>query len=447
MIKQYKCPNCGGAVGFDSESQRMSCPYCDCEFEIADLEDYRKELEENPREGICWTEMDVACDWQGAEVDDLTCGSCPSCGAELMGDANTAAMVCPCCGNAQIVERRLSGLLRPDWVIPFRLDRNAALAALAKFCEKKRLLPDSFWEENRIEGVQGLYVPFWLFDARARGHIRYRASKVTTWSDSRFNYIKTDYYSVVRDGAMAFEKIPADGSDKMDDKYMDSIEPFRYEDLKPFRTAFLAGFTAEKYDVPAEKSRDRAGARIRASIEEEFARSVSGYSSVKLESTSIDIENGKVHYSLFPVWVLNTKHRNKNHVFMMNGQTGVLAGKLPVDTAKCWKYRLLFTGIFGGLFALAAQALRHFVMEDVPFLHPHNYFMLGIGLVLALVTGFSIVGAWKCGMDTVNPEAGACQYAVPGSLEFRQKKDRFLYSNIVKTMRAEQAAGGGRGRR
>jgi len=260
-------------------------------------------------------------------------------------------MVCPCCGNAQIVKARLSGLLKPDWVIPFKLDKEVAVSALKKFCHGKRLLPSSFKEEKRVESVQSLYLPFWLFDAKARGHIRYRATRVNSWSDSRFHYTKTEYYSVVRDGVLDFEKIPVDGSDKMDDAYMDAIEPFEYADLKDFNTAFLAGHTAEKFDVNVEQSKERASGRIKTSVEDQFKRSVTGYTSVKTENSNVNIEGSKVHYSLFPVWVLNTLHKGKSYVFMMNGQTGRLAGRLPTDRGKCWKYRGLIAGIFGAVLA------------------------------------------------------------------------------------------------
>jgi len=448
-IKQYKCPNCGGAVSFDSSIQKMGCPYCDSEFEIADLDDYQNELEAHSREGVCWTaKVEEAPGWDDSELDGLACGACPSCGAELVGDENTIATVCPCCGNAQIVKRRVAGLLKPEWIIPFRLDKKAAQEAVQKFCNGRRLLPDCFHEQNRVGGIQGLYLPFWLFDAKARGHIRYRATRVSSWSDARFHYTKTDYFSVVRDGTMGFEKIPVDGSDKMDDDYMDAIEPFDYADLKDFKTAFLAGYTAEKFDVPAEKSRDRAGTRIKATMEDEFARSVSGYVSVRTESSSVDVENGKVHYSLFPVWVLNTPYKGKNYAFMMNGQTGRLAGRLPADRGKCWKYRLLFAGVSGAVLTLGVLALRLFAAD---WYHPA---LLAAAWVLALATGFGVVRAWKNAMDTALRKTHACEYAIPGSLSFKQKKDRFLYSTLTKIPRANQnppgggmrAGGGGRRR-
>jgi hypothetical protein len=270
-------------------------------------------------------------------------------------------MVCPNCGNTQIVLKRLDGLLKPDYVIPFKLDKKAAVEALKNFYKGKRLLPDSFKKENRVNSIQGVYLPFWLFDAQADASIRYKATKTSAWSDSQYNYTKTDFYSVVREGSLSFEKVPVDGSEKMDDAYMDAIEPFDYGQLKDFQTAFLSGYLAEKYDVDATKSKERAGVRIKNSIENEFRKSVAGYSSVITESSVVDVKEGKVSYSFFPTWILNTKYKKENYMFVMNGQTGLLAGRLPVDSGKVTKYLLLIGGITGLALTFIIQALAVFI--------------------------------------------------------------------------------------
>jgi len=361
-VKEYKCPNCNGVVKFDIQSQNMKCPYCDTEFEIAALEEYQKETAAPEKDQFEWDEENAPKSWDNEdELNDLTQGSCPSCGAELLGDKNTAAMVCPNCGNSQIMLKRLTGLLKPDYIIPFKLEKKDAVEALKKFYKGKRLLPNSFKDENRINSIQGVYLPFWLFDAKASGNIRYKATKVKHWFDANFNYTKTDYYSIVRDGSLVFEKVPVDGSEKMDDDYMDAIEPYDYSQISNFETAFLSGHIAEKYDVSAEQSKERAGRRIKASLENEFAKSVTGYATVFKERSVVDVEGGKVSYGLFPVWILNTKYKNKDYIFLMNGQTGRLVGKLPAESKKCWKYRLLFTLIFGAFFTLAIQLIRIFM--------------------------------------------------------------------------------------
>jgi predicted RNA-binding Zn-ribbon protein involved in translation (DUF1610 family) len=352
----------------------MKCPYCDTEFEIAALEEYQKTLaspanvystephsgEGSPLDNYAWKTEGQIQAWEEGDLNELTTGSCPSCGAELVGDINTVAMVCPCCGNAQIVSKRLSGMLKPNYVIPFKLDKTAAKDALKTFYLGKRLLPNFFKEDNHVNNMQGIYIPFWLFDAKALAHIRYKATKKKSWSDSNYYYTKTDHYSVIRNGSLGFEKVPVDGSERMDDSYMDAIEPFDYSKIKDFESAYLSGYSAEKYDVDAEKSKERAAKRIKATVESEFAKSVTGYASVVPESSNVNVEGGNVSYSLFPVWILNTKYRKENYVFMMNAESGRLVGRLPSDPAKEWKYRLMFTGIIGLACTLLIQALRIF---------------------------------------------------------------------------------------
>ena len=360
-IKEYKCPNCDGVVKFDSASQKMKCPYCDTEFEIESLIEYQKTIAAPEKDRINVDTSKASAAWDSADLGDLSTGSCPSCGAELVGDKNTIATVCPCCGNSQIVQQRVRGLLKPEYVIPFQLDKNAAVEALKQFCNGKKLLPNFFKEENHINSIQGLYVPFWLFDAKSHGHVTYKAAKTSVWSDSNYNYSKTDFYRVTREGRLAFEKIPVDGSEKMNNDYMDAIEPFDYSKLKGFLTAYLSGYIAEKYDVSIEASKERAVGRMKNSLEYQFAQSVQGYSSVRAERSIVNVEDGKISYSLLPVWILNTKYNNENYQFIMNGQSGFLAGRLPIDKGKARKYLFMFTAGFGIASTLIIQLLRIFL--------------------------------------------------------------------------------------
>ncbi len=428
-IKEYKCPNCGGAVKFDSSSQKMKCPYCDAEFEIKALEECNFDWGEKKSDEIL----------NENELDDLSTGVCPSCGAELLGDKNTVAMVCPCCGNAQIVSQRLSGFLKPDYLIPFKQDKKFAIEALKRFSKGKRLLPDFFTEDNHINNIQGLYVPFWLFDAKADGHICYKATKEKTRKDSSFVYKETSFYSIVRDGSISFEKIPVDGSEKMDDTYMDAIEPFNYKQLKEFHTSFLAGYIAEKYDVDAEKSKERAETRIEASVEDEFASSIEGYDSVEVESSSINVKGSTPSYALFPVWVLNTKYKEKNYLFMMNGESGKLVGKLPIDSRKIWKYGFIYSGIVSVIFAilcLAAFLLNKEGFMNLNILSAKEILAYTLSLLIfALGIGFGYVWSWRSSMNTAVSPGQANAYMVENSLKFREKKDKFLYNSVSKTKR------------
>ena len=346
VLQEYKCPCCDGAIAFDSGIQKMKCPFCDTEFEMEALAAYDSELKNETADDLQWKTAD-ATPWQ---EDGIRSYVCKSCGGEIIGDENTAATACPYCGNPVVMMEQFSGTLKPDLVIPFKLDKKAALAALKRHYEGKKLLPKVFKDENHLQEIQGVYVPVWLFDTQAEADVRYRATQVRVWSDSRYDYTQTSYFAVSRSGSLGFERIPVDGSTKMDDTLMESIEPFDHKDAVDFQTAYLAGYLANKYDVDAEESIERANTRVRQSTEEAFAETTQGYTSVIPQYSSIRLQDGKVQYALYPVWLLNTKWNGKTYTFAMNGQTGKLVGDLPMDKAL---YNKWFFGITAAVSAVA----------------------------------------------------------------------------------------------
>jgi predicted RNA-binding Zn-ribbon protein involved in translation (DUF1610 family) len=340
----------------------MKCPFCDTEFEMAAMAEYQKELaaaSASKQAGSIVGKVEIPDKaFDDSELDDYASNTCPSCGAEFIGGKNTVATLCPNCGNVQIVQKRLSGMLKPQYVIPFKLDKKAAVEALNNLYKGKRLLPGLFTKGNRINSVQPVYFPFWLYDAQAEGRVNYKATKTKSWSDSSYNYTETEYYSVVREGSLALAKVPVDGSERMDDSYMDAIEPFKYSDMKDFDKAFLAGYLAEKYDVDAEQSKERAIKRMKQTMVNEIAKSIPGYTSITPENSNITVKSGKVHYALFPVWILNTKYLGKNYYFLMNGQTGQVAGKLPLDMGRLVMYMTAITGTIGAALTFILYAVR-----------------------------------------------------------------------------------------
>ena len=344
VLQEYKCPCCGGAIEFNSKSQKMKCPYCDTEFDVETLKGYDAALKNDAEDNMEW-ETSAGSEWESGETDGLKTYVCKSCGGEIVGDETTGATSCPFCGNPVVMMGQFSGALKPDIIVPFKLDKKAAKEGLQKHLSGKRLLPKIFKNQNHIDEIKGIYVPFWLFDADADARVRYRATSVRMWEDDEYNYTETSYFDVHRSGSVGFENVPVDGSSKMPDDLMESIEPFNINDAVDFQTAYLAGYLADKYDVTADESIDRANERIKRSTEETFASTVTGYNTVTTENSSINLLNGKAKYALYPVWILNTTWKDKKFTFAMNGQTGKFVGDLPVDKAAAAKW---FAGIAVG---------------------------------------------------------------------------------------------------
>ena len=277
--------------------------------------------------------------------------NCPSCGAQITGDDTLGSTVCPYCGQSTIVKGQFEGTLRPDYIIPFKVDKKAAMTAFEADFKNAPFLPDEFKSKKKIEEMAGVYVPFWMFDCDCDAYITYNAQRVTRWSDSNYNYTKTDYFKLFRAGSVGFANIPVDGSKKADDAYMEAVEPYNYEDAVDFNGAYLSGYLADKYDVSAEESIERANERVKNSTIAAFNDTTGMFQMVTPDESRVSFSNGKIRYSLLPVWMLNIKYLDKMYQFMVNGQTGKVVGEYPVDKSKKWKY---FARIAGICYAVAA---------------------------------------------------------------------------------------------
>lgn len=355
-VKEYKCPCCNGAIAFDSEVQKMKCPYCDTEFEMETLKAYDEDLMGDGEDDLEWKSK-AGGKWKNGEADEMSVYSCKSCGGDIIADSTTAATSCPYCGNPVVFAGQFKDKLRPDCVIPFKLDKEKAKAALKKHFKGKRLLPKVFADENHLDEIKGVYVPFWLFDADTESNMRYKGTKIHMWSDSKYNYTQTNYFSLVRGGNLDFERVPVDGSTKMADDLMESLEPYNFKDAVDFQTAYLAGYLADRYDVSSEESIGRANERIKQSIEDEFLKTTSGFTGVRIENSSVRLGKSSAKYALYPVWLLTTSWKNKNYIFAMNGQTGKFVGNLPMDKKAYFKWLFGIAGIAGAIIFALESAL------------------------------------------------------------------------------------------
>lgn len=342
-ITNYQCPACTAPLRFDGESGKLQCDFCGSTYEVPEIEKLYAEKDKAAAKASEQAEKTAqkeaaektAAGW---DVDEnLRAYLCPTCGAELITEKTTAATSCPYCGNPSVVPGQLSGALKPEFVLPFKIEKEAAMAALHKHYGKRNFyLPKLFRSDNQIERVQGVYVPFWLFDATVSGSGQYDGQDSVTHTEGDYEVTRTMHYNVERAGTAEFNRIPVDGSKKMPDDYMDSIEPFDYTQLKPFSTAYLPGFLADCYDVSVEEASPRMETRCENSLDDLLRRDIP-HSVVVKKSFSSRVEKKEAHYALLPVWMLTTKWRDHTYLFAMNGQTGKFVGELPTDNGLFWR--------------------------------------------------------------------------------------------------------------
>ena len=365
-LREYKCPRCGGAVEFDSTLQKMKCPFCESVYTVDELEGKSNApgASDAPEQDDLSRDVSAGSRWESGEAESLRSYLCNSCGGEIICDSTTAASACPFCGNPVVMNAQFKGTLRPNLIIPFKKNREDAKKAYREHIKNKFLLPEAFKDENHIDEIKGIYVPFWLFDAAADGAVSYEATRSRSWQDASYRYTETSVFRVQRSGRAKFSAVPVDGSKKMPDVLMESIEPYQVSEAVDFKTAYLAGYLADRYDVDAVQSVDRANARVKKSVEELFKTTVSGYDAVRTENSTVRVKNGTAKYALYPVWLLNTTYQGKQYTFAMNGQTGRFVGDLPMDKKRYKKLlALVMAGSTLGIYAVAwlIHIIMHFI--------------------------------------------------------------------------------------
>jgi len=333
-LREFKCPNCDGRLEFDSHTQKLKCPYCDGTFDPDSFEDAKEFVVDNSN-------------WDDSDLVTYTCNSC---NGVIMADKNTAASSCPYCNNPVVMSGNVSGVLKPKKILPFLLDKDQAKQKYKQHLKGKILLPRAFKSDATIDEIKGIYVPYWIFDGKAKAKMWFDATKTRTWNEGDYTMVETSYYKLYRSGSVRFSKVPVDASSKVDDDITQSIEPFNYQQSKDFNQSYLAGYFADKYDVDVEESREVANKRISNSTKALFASTTATYDSVVPSASSIEIGNGNQEYVMYPVWLLNVKYKDKYYTFAMNGQTGKFVGDLPEEKGKL---AFLSIGIFLGVMSIS----------------------------------------------------------------------------------------------
>ncbi|SCY43881.1 hypothetical protein [Alkaliphilus peptidifermentans] len=341
----HKCPNCGGALEFNADTQSWKCEFC--------LSDFNNETIKSLEDSVI-SDNDSSIEEQLPKEDmefnnKARMYSCTSCGAEIVTDDVTAATFCYYCHSPAILPGQLSGKYRPAKVLPFKFKRDSATTTFINWCKKKPLLSKDFTSASQLELLSGIYVPFWLFDCDIRGKMTAEGRNIRTWVSGNKKYTETKYYDVVRAGTACFGKIPADGSKKIDDQLMETLEPFDYSQMEDFSMSYLSGYLAEKYDKDQNDVYGRISDRVQKYTDKLLRDAIKGYSSVSVKNCNVDIYKSKATYVLLPAWIFTYDYKGKKYIFAMNGQTGKVAGSLPLSKARMAAY---FSIISGSVFAI-----------------------------------------------------------------------------------------------
>lgn len=348
----FKCPNCGGGLVFNPETQQYKCEFCLSQFGLKELKEWEaglKAQDDKERKGQGEGQEGVGLGEK--EESRAVVYHCPSCGAEIVTDETTAASFCYYCHNPVVLEGRLDGRFSPDYVVPFAIDRKKAEEIFRQWIRGKRYVPAGFYSEQQIASMTGVYFPYWLYRCNVEGKMEAEGMKLRVWDAGNLRYTEKKTYHISRSGQMPVKDVARNALKKANAKLSAGVLPFPPDGLQPFHIGYLTGFQAEKRDMEKEQIKEAVEREVKDLAVSNLKGSASGYSSLRVQQLTAQIQDASWHYGLFPVWTLTYKspRNGKIYYFALNGQTGKVCGELPVDGKKLL---FLFLSVFSPLMAL-----------------------------------------------------------------------------------------------
>lgn len=277
--------------------------------------------------------------------------SCPSCGAQIVTDDTTAASFCYYCHNPIVLEERLRGDFKPDYVIPFQIDKKKAQEIFTQWISKKKYVPDYFYSPSQIESMTGVYFPYWLYSCQVKGDLQAEGKTVRVWDMGGLRYTETKVYDISRQGDMDVNSVARNALKKANRKLIDGVLPYRLNEKKDFSMGYLSGFMAENRDMEKDSFVKEVKDEVRQFALSNLKNQVSNYTSLQIRKNEAELTGEVWANALLPVWTVtyNDKARGKIYYFALNGQTGKIWGELPVDNKKL---AVLFLSIFIPVFII-----------------------------------------------------------------------------------------------
>ena len=306
----FHCVNCGGSMVFDVSLQQMRCEHCDSTLDptMFDFKD----------RGIAVDER----------YTDMARFTCQNCGAELVSTDDSIVGFCPYCGGQSLVAQ--SGEQHDvERIIPFKVSREQCSELYGTFAHKIRYLPKEFKDPSYLQKFTGIYMPYYLFDARF-GEASVNGEK-TVERNRRYDVVNTYHYDPTIEGAYRWGA-PCDASKYLDDEISDRVMPFDTTKDMPFNPAYLAGFYADASTVEPEMYYEDAASLAEDNMIGAITEQVMARDGVSVKpGAKVETEITAHHSTLFPMWFLTWRKDDRVAYAVVNGESGKVVSDLPLD--------------------------------------------------------------------------------------------------------------------
>ena len=275
---------------------------------------------------------------QRVSFPDTAIIACGTCGAQIAVDEHCTATVCPMCGSTQLLESRQEAGVPPDGVIPFRVDRETAQQNFAKWVKSRWFAPNRLKQAYQAGKLQGIYLPFWTFDAQVTSTYWGQGGNTHTVRDSKGN-TRTEIHWRPVSGTVGgfYDDLQVCATMNSASQVVEKVLPYNTcDNTLPFSPSYLSGFLAEHYAIPATQAVDTAKEQVRANQIEQAENDIRSRGFTHARVSNINIEYHKITYKhvLLPAWSSAFAYNGKQYMYIINGESGKVGGQRPYSIPK-----------------------------------------------------------------------------------------------------------------
>lgn len=333
----FPCEGCGADLHFDIGQQSLKCPYCGFVKELELRED--AEIREQDLEAML---ARVQARHDAGHADDQPGDlevRCESCGGTVLFSGTLTSSECPYCASPIQREKIHTATQRipVDGVLPFMVNEATARRKLAEWITSRWFAPNEFLKRG-VEGrFNGVYLPYWTFDAMTFNIYRGQRGEdytVTVGSgNNRRTETRTNWYPAHGNFQRFFDDVLVVASKGLPREYILGLEPWPLAKCVPFTQQVLAGFLARTYDVKLPDGFEDAKQRVKDAIHIDVQQRIGGdRQQVDVINTRLDALTFK--HVLLPVWMLAYRYHGQPYRVFINAGTGQVTGERPYSWVK-----------------------------------------------------------------------------------------------------------------
>jgi len=350
----FKCPQCGANTAFSASDGGITCSHCGY-YQAPEQSSVGRQAEE--LEFTVDTMQQAAQGW-GHERKDL---ECQQCGARTSVPAENLTHTCPFCGSNKLIQRHeLQDVLRPRFLIPFKIDPVACVNIARRWLGSSWMTPRNLLHIVSETAFNSIYLPYWTFDAITSAAWKAEVGHTVTksyYDDGEWKTrTETEWRWESGKVKLRHDDLLEAGTQRLSRKLLDGIDRFDFSSLTPYEPAYLAGLQALDFDIPLEKAWEGGRQRMRE-ITRRACQEQASTNQIRNFSMSLDFGEESWRYILLPVNITAYSFEKRTYQVVINGQSGDISGQRPVDWKKVWLAvaGLLAPGLLVGLIGVATM--------------------------------------------------------------------------------------------